>query len=370
MYYGVVEFKSRRQDLQELAIVPLTWLIKNERRCYWPTGTKKLPLEVFVKQCPPPNKNWHHFPVNKVHYKTVDYDSAEQEITRIIKEYETINSLSEASKHSVVERKYVSDTSESSDDDEPLVPKKPKMCEAKSAISSPARQELGNDVNVPALDTPGPSSTSTMTNFAITSEALNHDIIIEGLHNCSYAPSTVEDDSVSKQMTDSDFKDLVITSLAKLQTTNDQILLTMQEILRYNKKIALEKLTAPENLPNFPLNTYDDFLSFEALAKDDPIVSQYMVRRLAALGGSGVEGVTGRIMRFLLANQLSVQFNWKGRFNKIGFENTSTSNIVLEAAKLNFPAHEKNDMKVAWAVKEWLKHSSTRMNQGRREKDS
>lgn len=51
----------------------------------------------------------------------------------------------------------------------------------------------------------------------------------------------------------------------------------MQEILRYNKKIALEKLIAPENLPTFPLNTYEQFLSFELLAKEDPIVNQYMV---------------------------------------------------------------------------------------------
>lgn len=62
-----------------------------------------------------------------------------------------------------------------------------------------------------------------------------------------------------------------------MQTTNDQILLTMEEILRYNEKIGLEKLIAPENLPTFPLTTYKQFLSFESLTKEDPIVNQYMV---------------------------------------------------------------------------------------------
>ncbi|KAJ8941911.1 hypothetical protein NQ314_010256 [Rhamnusium bicolor] len=92
------------------------------------------------------------------------------------------------------------------------------------------------------------------------------------------------------------------------------------------------------------------------------------VRRLAALGGSGIEGVARRIMKYLMANQLGIQFNWKGRYNKVGFENTTTINIVLEAAKLNFPANEKNYMQVAWAIKEWLKHSAARINQANKNK--
>lgn len=75
-----------------------------------------------------------------------------------------------------------------------------------------------------------------------------------------------------------DFQNTVLNSLANIQTTNDQILLTMQEILRYHKKIALDKLIAPENLPAFPLKTYEEFLSLEKLLKEDPSVNQYLVR--------------------------------------------------------------------------------------------
>lgn len=52
------------------------------------------------------------------------------------------------------------------------------------------------------------------------------------------------------------------------------------------------------------------------------------VRRLAALGGSGIEGVTRRILKYLLHNYLGNQFNWKGRHNKISFESTSTMEII------------------------------------------
>lgn len=75
----------------------------------------------------------------------------------------------------------------------------------------------------------------------------------------------------------------------------------MQEILHYNKKIALEKLIAPENLQELLLNTCEEFLHFEHLLKEDPAIKQYFImvsiyhklfnfQKVAALGGTGVEG--------------------------------------------------------------------------------
>lgn len=46
-----------------------------------------------------------------------------------------------------------------------------------------------------------------------------------------------------------EFQNTVLRNLASLQATSEQILLTMQEVLRYNKKSAVEKLIAPENVP-------------------------------------------------------------------------------------------------------------------------
>lgn len=74
-----------------------------------------------------------------------------------------------------------------------------------------------------------------------------------------------------------EFQQTVLSSLAAIQTTNDQILITMQEILRYNKEVAIDKLITSDNLPSFPLRTYEEFLTFEKLIKEDPQVNQYMV---------------------------------------------------------------------------------------------
>lgn len=62
-----------------------------------------------------------------------------------------------------------------------------------------------------------------------------------------------------------------------MQTMLTQLTLGMNEVLRLNKIISLESLIQPENLPNFPLGTITDFISFEAMLQEDELVRQYMV---------------------------------------------------------------------------------------------
>nr|CAI5843128.1 unnamed protein product [Callosobruchus analis] len=167
------------------------------------------------------------------------------------------------------------------------------------------------------------------------------------------------------QLYDGDFRVSVLSSLNGLQYTTYQILNIVKEILKSSSDVTFEKLTVPENLPKFPLKTYEEYLLFDALVSQDAVIAQYMVRRLAALGGTGLESVTRRIMKFLFNNELATHFNWKGRHNKTGFEQTATMNLVYEAAKLNFPSSEKSDMRIAENVKQWLKHASSRLKQSK-----
>ncbi|KAJ8937206.1 hypothetical protein NQ314_012003 [Rhamnusium bicolor] len=51
------------------------------------------------------------------------------------------------------------------------------------------------------------------------------------------------------------------------------------------------------------------------------VSSRSDVSRLAAVGGSGLESHTRRILKILITNEIACSFNWKGR-NKIAFENT------------------------------------------------
>lgn len=74
-----------------------------------------------------------------------------------------------------------------------------------------------------------------------------------------------------------DFQNTVLKKLASLQKSNEQILLNMQEILRYSKKTALDNLIDPENIPEFPLKTYEDYQNFEKLITEDRTIYQFMV---------------------------------------------------------------------------------------------
>lgn len=56
------------------------------------------------------------------------------------------------------------------------------------------------------------------------------------------------------------------------------MLLALNEIIKFNKKVSLENLMEPDNLPKFPLRTLEDFLDFEDLILKDEQIKQYMVR--------------------------------------------------------------------------------------------
>ncbi|KAJ8967164.1 hypothetical protein NQ314_003052 [Rhamnusium bicolor] len=57
------------------------------------------------------------------------------------------------------------------------------------------------------------------------------------------------------------------------------------------------------------------------------VSSRSDVSRLAAVGGSGLESHSRRILKFLITNEIACSFNWKGR-NKIAFENTRIMAII------------------------------------------
>lgn len=64
MAFAVVEFAKANAVAKEMAVVPTCWIIKNEKRCYWPTKVKE-PLAVFIQRSTLPNKYWPHYAIEK-----------------------------------------------------------------------------------------------------------------------------------------------------------------------------------------------------------------------------------------------------------------------------------------------------------------
>lgn len=76
------------------------------------------------------------------------------------------------------------------------------------------------------------------------------------------------------------FEDTMLSAVANIQTQQTQMLLALNELVNFNKKVSLENLIEPENVPNFPLKTLDEFLDFEKLLYEDEMVKQYMVSEI------------------------------------------------------------------------------------------
>lgn len=70
--FAVVEFigADDKETSNEIAIVPLIWLHKNDKRCYWPNRIINSTFDDLVKNQRTYKKTWPIFKVFKVHYKT------------------------------------------------------------------------------------------------------------------------------------------------------------------------------------------------------------------------------------------------------------------------------------------------------------
>ncbi|KAJ3635645.1 hypothetical protein MTP99_008537 [Tenebrio molitor] len=136
--------------------------------------------------------------------------------------------------------------------------------------------------------------------------------------------------------------------------------LILNELLRTSRRVHQEVLIPPEHVPQFPIQTLEEFQHFNIQLGHNGPLNDYMIARLASVGGSGIESLTRRILKFLISNEVAILYNWKGR-DKLSFEQTTVMNVIYEAAKVNFPSSEKNDLVVANSVKLWLKFAKARM---------
>lgn len=48
---------------------------------------------------------------------------------------------------------------------------------------------------------------------------------------------------------------------------------------------------------------------------------------MSAVGGSGIENLTRRILRFMISDEVAILYNWKGR-DKMSFEKTNSMKMI------------------------------------------
>ncbi|CAH1131648.1 unnamed protein product [Ceutorhynchus assimilis] len=181
--------------------------------------------------------------------------------------------------------------------------------------------------------------------------------------------STPSIDSVS-EIPATSYQEKVINDLESLKAIQKQHTLILQEILSTVRTKNVQALTRPVDTPNLPIDHKKDFQDFESWLENQTNFT-YMRSRVAAVGGSTVRGATMNMMKFLITNEIGMQFNWAGsapkdeRYQqKYPFKDTKMFSLINDAVKLTFAGRETivnlSDQAVIRAVQDWLKLSKSR----------
>uniref|UniRef100_A0A1Y1KE36 DUF4806 domain-containing protein n=1 Tax=Photinus pyralis TaxID=7054 RepID=A0A1Y1KE36_PHOPY len=145
------------------------------------------------------------------------------------------------------------------------------------------------------------------------------------------------------------------TTICMIKETQDNLVLQIQNIADHIR--AVKPVDRPDNLPTFPIGDMASFTDYENHLSNEEF-EKYIISRYTALGGTSVEDLTRRILRFTLTNSLGMLCNWKGGHEKMAFENSKCMNCIYSAAQTSFPG--STQLSVANATKDWLKFSKKR----------
>ncbi|XP_048505402.1 uncharacterized protein LOC125499808 isoform X2 [Athalia rosae] len=157
-----------------------------------------------------------------------------------------------------------------------------------------------------------------------------------------------------------DFEIEVLTRLRTLDAELSQINTSLGQLSRAARFGNIQTATKPEDFPNLPLQTMEDFRNFDSLLKRE-VYETYFTNRLAAIGGINVRQCVMHILKFALTNKLAMEFNWAGREKKQPFQGTLMATIITAAVKIHFTdSPDATDIQISAAIKDWLKQAKHR----------
>ncbi|KAL4704914.1 hypothetical protein ACJJTC_005702 [Scirpophaga incertulas] len=303
--YSLVQFKDN--DGGTLSIVNSEWLTPRKNEVYWPPvkGTKAFERLLTCS----PNEKWHLYGVQRVFCETDSLEKAKQKL------------------------KLAEVTSDLTTEEETEVqrPTKRRAIRTNSYISSD-EQDDENDNYILLQDKnkyPGASLPNNLEQGFLTN--------VENKRQ--------ETDDL--QLTG--FQDKVVSLLTLIKIQNDQIL----SILKH-KRMGVKK---PDY--KFPLKTNEDLENTEKLLKIEENYEN-LVSYLETLGGRDTSNKVSRIMKTLLADGLSKEFNFYGkRSQKRPFCQLLLRKCIVEAVIKNTTGATEKEIEDK--IKVWLKHAPERV---------
>ncbi|KAJ8972174.1 hypothetical protein NQ314_000302 [Rhamnusium bicolor] len=328
--FAIIEFMGEDDETGgEISIVPLSWLQKNDTKCYCPINTKRKSFSEFVKDKTPYKTSWPSYKIYKVHQKTASYSEAEEILEKLINASQAESSDSLISNRSLIRK--VKDNlpiparSDSSSDSEIDKVKKTHMSQDESKqnpLDSSDEENVDTGNKSSGINIPRTAATTT-TNIRQPSK------LIRGIDCISVeltSPSVTSISSGEIASLNLGYE-TIAENLASIKTILAQHSIILNQLQRHVQLTNVGALVPPANLPDFPIKTYEQFEEFENLLVSDRGLEIYMTNRLAAVGGTGIDSLTRRILKYVLSNEVGMLFNWKGRDKKC-FEKTALMKII------------------------------------------
>ncbi|XP_059184758.1 uncharacterized protein si:dkey-187a12.4 [Centropristis striata] len=140
-------------------------------------------------------------------------------------------------------------------------------------------------------------------------------------------------------------------------------LLTMLEEIKETQKVhgkmlnvLLKKQDGSEEVPDgvvFPLQTQVNVEALEEKLGDRSLMSA-VVAIVADIGGTSVDDATRRMMKYILSNELALEYNMFGRHGKKKFKDLGLFNVVYEALKKNSLTAQVNQQEAERALSKWF----------------
>ncbi|KAL4705616.1 hypothetical protein ACJJTC_009426 [Scirpophaga incertulas] len=304
--YSLVQFKDN--DGGTLSIVNSEWLTPRKNEVYWPPvkGTKAFERLLTCS----PNEKWHLYGVQRVFCETDSLEKAKQklklaEVTSDLTTEEKTEVQRPTKRRAIRTNRYISSDEQDDENDNYIL--------------------LQDKNKYPGASLPNNLEQGFLTNVENKRQETD-DLQLTG------------------------FQDEVVSLLTLIKIQNDQIL----SILKHKRMGVNLK---PDY--KFPLKTNEDLENTEKLLKIEENYEN-LVSYLETLGGRDTSNKVSRIMKTLLADGLSKEFNFYGkRSQKRPFCQLLLRKCIVEAVIKNTTGATEKEIEDK--IKVWLKHAPERV---------
>ncbi|KAF4114242.1 hypothetical protein G5714_004465 [Onychostoma macrolepis] len=102
-----------------------------------------------------------------------------------------------------------------------------------------------------------------------------------------------------------------------------------------------------------PITTTQDLEAMDEKLQDPRLMS-IVVAKVADIGGSSLDDATRRMMRFLISNELAIQYNLFGRHGKKRFRDLRLFDVICGGLKKNAMTKTVNQKDIEKALSKWF----------------